>query len=164
MYPLNPLTRIISGMVSTELDGLEVRCIARELVSFIPPSGQTCQQWAGEFVTAAGGYLVDGNATDICDYCQYAVGNQFFEPLQIFYDDRWRDWGILLAFVISNSLIAIAASKYIVSSLLASFELCSCTKNFDVDALLGWNRIIQNDRDRSKMYILGLKCMEAIDA
>lgn len=102
-------------MVSTELNGLEIRCIARELVSFNPPTGQTCQQWAGEFVSAAGGYLVDGNATDICDYCQFSVGNQFYEPLTILFSDRWRDLGILIAFVVSNSLIAIAAAKYIVS-------------------------------------------------
>lgn len=118
LYQLNPYSRTLSSMLSTELQyvsvvlcvkfrvvilkivlsGLVIRCKADELIRFTPPSGQTCQQWAGEFVTAFRGYLENPNATDECAYCQYSRGEDFFEPLNIKYSNRWRDVWILFAF------------------------------------------------------------------
>lgn len=118
MYPLDPVTRFIAGMVSTELHQLPIVCQPRELVTFIPPMGQTCQQWAGEFVTLAGGYIVNPLSTTACEYCQFAVGNEFYEPLLVSFDDRWRDLGILFAFCVSNAIITITATKYLVRSFL----------------------------------------------
>lgn len=73
-------------------------CKSDEFVQFDPPSGQTCQDWAGDFVDAVGGYLNNPNATAACQYCQYKVGDEFFEPLNISYGYRWRDAFIILAF------------------------------------------------------------------
>ena len=78
--------------------GLVIRCKGDELIRFTPPSGQTCQQWAGEFVSVFRGYLENPNATDECAYCQYSTGEDFFEPLNIKYSNRWRDVWILFAF------------------------------------------------------------------
>lgn len=114
MYPLDPYTRIIAGMVSTELHQLPITCIARELVTFTPPSGQTCQQWAGEFVSLAGGYLVDPTSTTACDYCQYSLGDQFYDALGVSFDTRWRDLGILIAFGVFNGIVTVLASRYLV--------------------------------------------------
>ncbi|KAF8758293.1 ABC transporter [Rhizoctonia solani] len=57
LYHLDPFTRMISGLVSTELHGLPITCSPIEFSIFQPPSGQTCMQWAGDFVNATVGYL-----------------------------------------------------------------------------------------------------------
>lgn len=78
--------------------GLVIQCKSEEFARFDPPAGQTCQQWATDFVTTFGGYLDNPNDTSACRYCQYAVGDQYFEPLHIRYQDRWRDTWILFCF------------------------------------------------------------------
>ncbi|OSX66986.1 hypothetical protein POSPLADRAFT_1072131 [Postia placenta MAD-698-R-SB12] len=113
LYQLDPYTRTLSTMLATELHGLKIECAASEFNLFNPPSGQTCQQWAGEFVAGFGGYLNNPNATEACQYCQYAVGDQFFEPLNIRYDNRWRDAFILFSFFIFNVICTIAASRFL---------------------------------------------------
>ncbi|KAH8835157.1 P-loop containing nucleoside triphosphate hydrolase protein [Flagelloscypha sp. PMI_526] len=102
LYELNPYTRLLAASVSTELHGLTIRCNPDEFAVFNPPSGQTCSQWAGEFVGAFGGYINNPNATSSCEYCQYSVGDEFYEPLNISFDNRWRDVFIILAFAIFN--------------------------------------------------------------
>ena len=95
---LNPLTYVVSGLVTNELHDLRVTCTANELNIFQPPSGQTCAQWASSFVASAGGYLANPQATADCGYCQYSVGDQFYAPLNIDYDKRWRDVWILFCY------------------------------------------------------------------
>lgn len=98
LYQLTPYTRVLSAMLSTELHGLVIRCQPDEFATFDPPSGQTCAQWADAFVDAAGGYLNNPNATSGCQYCQYANGDQYYTPLNISFDNRWRDAFILFSF------------------------------------------------------------------
>ncbi|KAJ7687385.1 ABC-2 type transporter-domain-containing protein [Mycena rosella] len=99
LYQLVPYTRSISAMVATELHGLKIVCKSDEFSTFNPPSGQTCSQWAQDFVTLAGGYLDNGNDTTACRYCSYAVGDEFYTPLGISYSNRWRDAFVFLAYV-----------------------------------------------------------------
>ncbi|KAI0375499.1 hypothetical protein BV20DRAFT_1073696 [Pilatotrama ljubarskyi] len=113
LYQLSPYTRIMAAMLSTELHGLTITCKADEFIPFNPPAGQTCQQWAGEFVTGFGGYLDNPNDTTACRYCQYQVGDEFFLPLNIRYDDRWRDVWILFAFSVFNFAATIVASRFL---------------------------------------------------
>ncbi|KAI0830812.1 ABC-2 type transporter-domain-containing protein [Trametes gibbosa] len=113
LYQLSPYTRIMSAMLSTELHGLEITCKADEFIPFNPPSGQTCQQWANEFVTGFGGYLDNPNDMTSCRYCQYEVGDQFFLPLNIRYENRWRDVWILFAFGVFNFIATIVASRFL---------------------------------------------------
>lgn len=101
-------------MVATELHQLPIICTAREIFTFLPPAGSTCAQWAGDFVSLAGGYIVDPLSATACEFCQYAVGNEFFEPLSIRFGDRWRDLGILFAFCVFNAGLTILATKYLV--------------------------------------------------
>jgi ATP-binding cassette, subfamily G (WHITE), member 2, SNQ2 len=73
LYQLVPYTRTMSAVLSTELHGLVIRCASDEFNVFTPPANQTCQDWAGDFVSAFGGYLDNPTATAACRYCQYAV-------------------------------------------------------------------------------------------
>ena len=113
LYQLDPFTRLIAGLVSTELHDLPVVCTDRELNRFSAPAGQTCGDYMANFFSAGGaGYIVD-NATSACEYCAYKVGDQFYEPLNISFDHRWRDFGILTAFIGSNLILLFLGSRYL---------------------------------------------------
>lgn len=110
LFQIDPFTRLIGGTVSTALDSLPVICAPSELNSFVPPADQTCGEYMSAFFARGGpGYVVDPNATDVCDYCAFSVGNQFFEPLGFRFANRWRDFGILTAFIGSNLVILFLA-------------------------------------------------------
>ncbi|KAH9929730.1 ABC-transporter [Fomitopsis serialis] len=113
LYQLDPYTRLLSSMLSVELHGLQIQCAAEEFVVFSPPSAQTCQQWAGDFVDYYGGYLNNPNATSACQYCEYSVGDEFFTPLNILYSNRWRDVFILLAYSVFNIIATVIASRFL---------------------------------------------------
>ncbi|KAJ2898271.1 putative brefeldin a resistance protein [Zalerion maritima] len=114
LHELDPFTRLISGMVTTALHGLDVQCSSSELNSFSPPPGQTCAEYMSDFFAGGGaGYLVNGNATDTCDYCAYATGDEFYVPLGLDFAHRWRDLGIFAAFVGSNLIILFLGVSYV---------------------------------------------------
>lgn len=71
LYQLDPFTRLIGGMVVTELHGEKVTCASSEYNTFKIPDGQTCESYAGRYMSAATGYIQDLNATGSCDYCSY---------------------------------------------------------------------------------------------
>ncbi|KAG8718374.1 hypothetical protein FRC09_012757 [Ceratobasidium sp. 395] len=111
LYELDPFTRLISGLVSTELHGLKITCSPLEFSVFQPPSGETCVQWAGDFVNATVGYLDNPSATSDCRYCPYTYGDDFYSALNISFDTRWRDLGIMIAFTVFNTIVTLVASK-----------------------------------------------------
>jgi ABC-type multidrug transport system permease subunit len=89
LYELDPFTRLIGGMVVTELHGREVQCTTKELNTFTAPAGQNCGDYMSSFFAAGGpGYIVD-NTTNSCQYCAYSVGDQFYEPLGYTFGHRW---------------------------------------------------------------------------
>jgi ATP-binding cassette subfamily G (WHITE) protein 2 (SNQ2) len=109
LYHLDPFTRLISGMVVTALHKMPVNCMPEELNRFTAPSGHTCGEYMTTFFENGGrGYLVD-NATSLCEYCAFKVGDEFYEPLGMSFDYRWRDLGIFLAFIGSNLIILFTA-------------------------------------------------------
>lgn len=113
LYQLDPFTRLVSGMVVTELHDLPVVCKPHELNSFPAPSGQDCGTYMSDFFLRGGaGYLVS-NASDVCRYCAYKVGDQFYAPLQLNFDHRWRDLGIFSAFIASNLFLLFLGSRYL---------------------------------------------------
>ncbi|KAI0273384.1 pleiotropic drug resistance ABC transporter [Gloeopeniophorella convolvens] len=113
LYQLDPFTRMLASMLSTELHGLSITCKPEEFATFNPPSGQTCVAWAGDFVNAVSGYLDNPNDTSSCRYCQYKVGDEYFLPLNIRYSHRWRDVGIYFCFFVFNFIATVIASRYL---------------------------------------------------
>ncbi|KAK2779104.1 hypothetical protein FQN52_006661 [Onygenales sp. PD_12] len=112
LYELNPFTRLVSGMVTTELHDRPVICTARELNTFTAPDGMDCGTYMAPFFKAGRpGYLVD-NATSLCEYCAFKVGDEFYSAFGMKYDTRWRDLGIFIAFIGSNLIILFLASRY----------------------------------------------------
>jgi ATP-binding cassette subfamily G (WHITE) protein 2 (SNQ2) len=113
LYQLDPFTRLIGGMVVTELHGKPVVCRESEFNSFNIPANTTCGSYTAEFMKQAPGYIKDLSATDICQYCAYKVGDEFYTPLGLSYDNRWRDIGIFIAFCGSNLVLLFLASRYL---------------------------------------------------
>ncbi|KAI1774233.1 ABC-2 type transporter-domain-containing protein [Hypoxylon cercidicola] len=102
MYYVNPSTYWIGGMLAATLSGIAVECEPAETAQFHAPAGQTCETYAGEFARAAGGYLLNPDATSDCMYCPYSVGDQYLTTLNIKAEQKWRNFGIFLSFCVSN--------------------------------------------------------------
>ncbi|KDR85534.1 hypothetical protein GALMADRAFT_234460 [Galerina marginata CBS 339.88] len=113
LYQLDPYTRTLAAMVSTELHGLVIKCKPDEFAVFNPPSGQTCYAWAQTFVNTFGGHLDNPLDTAGCRYCQFKVGDEFFVPLNIAFSNRWRDAFILFSYFIFNLIVTIIASRFL---------------------------------------------------
>ena len=99
IYWINPSTYWIGGVLAATLRGQPVRCSQDEVARFDTPNGQTCQAYAGEYATSAGGYLLNPDATSGCEYCYLSSGDQYLAGLNIKPDQMWRDFGIFLAWV-----------------------------------------------------------------
>ncbi|KAL9019649.1 MAG: hypothetical protein Q9185_003114 [Variospora sp. 1 TL-2023] len=107
LYQLDPFTRLIGGMVVTELHDRAVVCTPGELNTFTSPAGTSCGDYMANFFADGGpGYLVD-NATELCQYCAYKVGDEFSQPLGLDFENRWRDLGVFAAFVITSKAMPV---------------------------------------------------------
>jgi len=102
VYYLNPTTYWIGGMLAATLHGQQIKCDAAETTIFDVPRGQTCASYASNFLASAPGYLMNPNATAGCEYCPYTTGDDFLATLNVEYSDKWRNFGIYLAFCVSN--------------------------------------------------------------
>lgn len=112
MYRVNPFTYVVEGFLGTSLANAPVHCAANEFVTFSAPAGQTCGEYMSGYITAAGGYLQNpdaGNGTD-CSYCAMADTNSFLKGINVDFDNRWRNFGLLWVYCIFN--IAVAAGIY----------------------------------------------------
>lgn len=101
LYYLNPITWLIAGLVTNELHDLEITCLDGEFRTIEPPGGQSCEQWMGAYVGAAGGYLRNPGDSAACQYCQYSVGDQLTDGLDITYSDR----GLYLVYFLMYSIV-----------------------------------------------------------
>ncbi|CUM64242.1 uncharacterized protein PRCAT00001837001 [Priceomyces carsonii] len=105
MYRCNPFTFLIQGLLSTGLANTHVTCSDAELLVMNPPSGQTCGQYMENYMKLAGGYLVDSDATKNCQYCQMNSTNDFLKLVNSLFSERWRNFGIFIAFIAANILL-----------------------------------------------------------
>lgn len=109
MYRLSPFTYWIGGLVATQLHGRPVSCAAAETLSFDPPRGQTCGSYLADFLAGAPGQLQNPVDTSACRYCSVSVADQTLAGSEIFWDDRWRNFGIVWAHIIFNVAVAIGS-------------------------------------------------------
>ena len=107
VYRLSPFTYWVSAVLSTGLANVDVTCNSDEIVRINPPSNQSCQEYLGDLVSSAGGYLVDQDATSECGYCPLGDTNAFLDAVGSSYDTRWRDYGIGMAYIAFNIAAAI---------------------------------------------------------
>lgn len=112
MYYASPFTYLVGGFLSSALANAPMHCSDTELVSFEAPQNQTCAQYMEPYMQAnAGGYLTNpdtmGGGSDLCQFCSMDSTNQFLSNVNINWDDHWRNFGILWAYIAFNTAAAI---------------------------------------------------------
>ena len=91
-----------SGPFSNVLHDTTVQCSPLEINIFQPPQGQTCGEFAGPFLSTGFGALYNPKATANCQYCRYSTGDEYLKTLDISWNDRWRNFGFMWAYVCFN--------------------------------------------------------------
>lgn len=77
----------------------QITCSPLEYVTLNPPSGSTCNQYLQSFISTAGGYIANPDATSACQYCSFRTTDEFLATsFSIFYSHHWRNTGIFIAF------------------------------------------------------------------
>ncbi|KAH6679698.1 putative ABC transporter CDR4 [Halenospora varia] len=102
MYRVSPFTYLVSGVLSTGLANQKVVCADYEYLHFNPTPPLTCYQYMQNYTAAAGGYLLDNNATTDCNFCSLSDTNSFLAQVNVYYKDRWRNFGIMWVYIIFN--------------------------------------------------------------
>jgi ATP-binding cassette, subfamily G (WHITE), member 2, SNQ2 len=113
LNPLDPMARLIAGMMSTELHDLRIQCAPNEFSIFHPPTNQTCYEYAATYLESAIGYIANPNATSDCEYCQFKVGDGYLSTLEFSWSARWMELGIFAAFIGSNLIILALAARFL---------------------------------------------------
>ncbi|EFX06115.1 ABC transporter [Grosmannia clavigera kw1407] len=104
MYRVSPLTYLVGGLLATGVGHHEVTCTARELLSFQPVGNQTCLEYMTPYMKLAGGKVINPNAVApaSCEFCTLANTDAFLASINVSYDQRWRDFGLMWAYVVFN--------------------------------------------------------------
>lgn len=92
MYYLDPFTYLVGGLLGEVLWDVKVQCEPSEWVNFSTPPGQTCGEYMADFLAEQAGYLMDGNSTTTCSFCQYSTGADYAKTFNLkekYYS--WRD-------------------------------------------------------------------------
>ena len=109
MYYLTPFTYLLEGFLSAAVHDRPVNCADNEFARFQPPPNESCDSYTQQFVAQAGGYVQTG-AEGICEFCQYRNGDEFARGFNIYYSNKWRDFGIFIAFCVFNFAFVFFAS------------------------------------------------------
>lgn len=108
MYRVSPFTYLVNGMLATSVANSEVKCATNELLTFEPLANQTCGEYMAEYLAITQtGYLTNSDATSECQFCSISSTNTFLSSVASSYDERWRNFGIMWAFVVFNIFAAL---------------------------------------------------------
>ncbi|KAJ6507866.1 pleiotropic drug resistance ABC transporter [Mycena vitilis] len=112
MYRVSPFTYLTEGLLGQALGKHPITCSAVEFVHMDPPAGQTCGAYLATYISTAGGYLTNPDATSACEFCSTATTDQLLgASFNIFYSNHWRDFGLLFVYIGVN-IIGLYALTY----------------------------------------------------
>lgn len=114
MFPLTPFRYLVAGLLADSLGERELTCTPEQINYVTPPAGVgSCQDYLGRFVASSTGFITNPDAVGAdCGYCQYGNGSEYLTTVEASFDDRWRNFGILFAYVAFN-LFCTYAFNYI---------------------------------------------------
>lgn len=107
MYRASPFTYLISAFLSTGLANNLVQCSPLEILTVDPPPRETCGEYFADFMRVAGGVLSNPTATQKCQYCPVADTNTYLASVNSFYDQLWRNIGLMWVYVVFNVCAAV---------------------------------------------------------
>lgn len=102
MYRVSPFTYWIGGLAAVQLHSRPVVCSSQEVAVFNPPSGQTCGEYLADYLATSGAQLQNPTATASCQVCSLSISDQFLAGVGVSWDQRWRNWGIVWAYIVFN--------------------------------------------------------------
>ncbi|KAG6000801.1 hypothetical protein E4U43_001501 [Claviceps pusilla] len=109
MYWLSPFHYLLEGFLGAAIHDQPVRCADEEFARFRPPPGLSCEEHTRATIEQAGGYVRQG-ADGLCEFCQYATGDEFGRSFSVYYDHIWRDFGIFCGFIVFNYAVVYLAT------------------------------------------------------
>ena len=59
------------------------------------------------YMQLAGGAVSNPGATDLCEFCALATTDAFLASVDVFYVDRWRNFGLMWVYVLFNLAAAL---------------------------------------------------------
>jgi len=102
---------MVGATVSNALHDVSVVCTPEELSIIQPPTGNgllfwglipglSCGAYLGPFLESPAnvGQLLNPNATSNCEYCRFAEGDAYLATLNMYWSQRWRNFGIFCAY------------------------------------------------------------------
>lgn len=101
MYWASPFHYLMEAFLGATIHKQPVRCAPGEFARFDAPPGLSCDAYTQPYIQQAGGYVQTG-ADGLCEFCQYATGDQFGRSFSVYYSNIWRDFGIFCAFIVFN--------------------------------------------------------------
>ncbi|KAF2270502.1 ABC-2 type transporter [Lojkania enalia] len=107
MYRASPFTYWVSGIVAAAISGRGVECSSSETSVFDPPSGQTCGQYLAAYLSQAPGTLQNPAATSQCQYCSISTADQYLAGSNIYWSERWRNFGLVWVYIFFNIFVAV---------------------------------------------------------
>ncbi|KAF8605578.1 pleiotropic drug resistance ABC transporter [Ceratobasidium sp. AG-I] len=110
MYHLSPFTYLIEGLTTNGLGRMAVSCSSTEIQTLSPPSGQTCQSYMSQYISNAGGYLLNPADSADCQFCSRNSTDVFLSGFNMSFDNRWRDLGLMFAYIIFNVFLIFACT------------------------------------------------------
>ncbi|ETS82928.1 hypothetical protein PFICI_04804 [Pestalotiopsis fici W106-1] len=109
MYWLTPFHYLLEAFLGVAIHDQPVRCDTGEFATFSAPPGQTCESYVQPYIEQAGGY-VQTAADGLCQFCQYANGDEFGSSFSVYYSHIWRDFGIVCGFIVFNYAVVYFAT------------------------------------------------------
>ena len=94
-------------MLATAVANAPAECSAIETAIVNPPSGQTCGQYFQNYISFAGGSLMNPNDTSNCSFCQVTETNTFLAGVSSSYEHRYRNFGLLWIYIVFNACAAL---------------------------------------------------------
>ncbi|KAJ2986020.1 hypothetical protein NUW58_g5230 [Xylaria curta] len=96
-YRATPLSYYISAIISTGLSGIDVACLSKDILRLDTPAGETCSAYLGAVPK-----LLNPNSTSGCEVCMYTSVDSLLAYFNIYFQDRWWEWGVTIAYNIIN--------------------------------------------------------------
>ncbi|TDZ32326.1 Brefeldin A resistance protein [Colletotrichum spinosum] len=104
MYWLTPFHYLLEAFLGVAIHDQPVQCEEGEFARYQPPPNQSCEEYTQPYIQQAGGYVQTGEG-GICQFCQYATGDEFGAGFSVYYSNIWRDFGIFCGFILFNYVV-----------------------------------------------------------
>lgn len=110
MYRVSPLTYLVGGMLAVGVAQKTIECSEIEILRFAAPQAGnlTCGEYLAPFQEMAGtGRALNPGSMATCEFCPLSQTDAFLATSDIYYDQRWRDFGLMWAYIVFNVFAAL---------------------------------------------------------